>query len=156
MTGLALVLGLVEVVGDGEIADLGVVRLDGEGRAARGAVGADPSGFWVPAELPYTMTVSLRLPPVPWMVTCGLFDGTFTTSRYVPGLTEITTREALLAGTAFTAACTVLYWPEPSAATVSVVAAAAVVVAAVALATELRGPTPDLRSAGTSAALSRV
>ncbi|CAM5725946.1 hypothetical protein SVIOM74S_02273 [Streptomyces violarus] len=74
--------------------------------------------------------MSLRLPPVPWMVTCGLLDGTLTSSRYVPGLTAITTRDGLLAGTAFTAACTVVYCPLPSLATVRVVAAAALVEAA--------------------------
>ncbi|MDQ0831863.1 hypothetical protein QF032_003707 [Streptomyces achromogenes] len=113
--------------------------------------------------------VSLRLPPVPWMVTCGLLLGTFTSSRYVPGLTAITTREGLLAGTAFTAACTVVYCPLPSLATVSVVAAAAAFVVEpvepfepfaeavdATVPMEPRGPVPDLRSAGTSAVLSSV
>ncbi|CAM5730560.1 hypothetical protein SHIRM173S_10909 [Streptomyces hirsutus] len=63
----------------------------------------------MPAALLKTITVSLRLPPVPCTVMCGLFDGTWTVSRYVPGLTEINTRDGLFAGTAFTAAWTVVY-----------------------------------------------
>src|SRR3954471_14983955 len=44
-----------------------------------------------------------------------------TISRYVPALMLMVTRLVLLAATALTAACTVEYWPEPSAATVNVV-----------------------------------
>ncbi len=89
------------------------------------------------------------------MVTCGLLEGTFTSSRYVPGFTAMTTREGLLAGTAFTAAWTLVYCPLPSLATVRVVAAAALGEAAV-VPREARGPAPDLRIDGRSAALSRV
>jgi hypothetical protein len=59
--------------------------------------------------------------PVPFSVMYGLFDGMLTISRYVPGLMLMVTRRALLVGTALTAACTVGYWPEPTAATVNVV-----------------------------------
>ncbi|CAM5648945.1 5'-nucleotidase OS=Streptomyces aurantiogriseus OX=66870 GN=GCM10010251_71590 PE=3 SV=1 [Streptomyces aurantiogriseus] len=56
-----------------------------------------------------------------------------------------------------TAACTVLYCPLPSCATVRVVAAAALVVAVVVLVPMVeRGPAPDFRSDGTSAVLSSV
>lgn len=100
----------------------------------------------------------MRLLPVPWMVTCGLLEGTFTVSRYVPGFTAMTTREALSAGTASTAAWTDLYCAVPSLATVSVVAAfvAAPPCPLSATPIDVRGPAPASSSLGTSAASSSV
>src|SRR5215212_1842410 len=55
----------------------------------------------------------------------GLLDGIVTISRYLPALIVMTWRVVLLAGTASIAACTVVYLPLPSEATVGVALLAA-------------------------------
>ncbi len=121
----------------------------------------EPFGLGVPDALPNTITVSLRLRPEPAIVTCGLFAGTRTLSRYVPGATEMTTREGLFAGTASTAFCTLVNCAPPPLATVSVRAPATGAAPpddapAAAVPMVLLGPAPVLSSAGTASARSSV
>src|SRR5690349_8752503 len=79
-----------------------------------------PEVPYPPAELwLLTITVWLAEAPRPFRVMYGLFAGIVTISRYVPGAMVMVRRLVLFAGTASTAACTVVYWPLPSAATVA-------------------------------------
>ncbi len=70
----------------------------------------DPSGFGVPAALPYTSTVSRASPLAPIRVSPSRAAGTRTVARYTPGAI---TRVRPVPVAASTADCTSVWSPRP-------------------------------------------